>query len=482
MPIYKNNSILSEISVFFKKDDSNSALFTLTDMLKGFNMSEKVLFGSRSKCNSKYSLLQVLELLIMFPCFMIKNPYNYCRSSLSGFFGCEKDVFYRFVNNEIYDWRKILYHFTIQIWNKVRVRSDHKHQTVCLMVDDTDFPKTGRRIENIGRVYSLLGHKTILGFKSLFLGITDGKSQFILDFAILGEKGRKNNFSMSDKELESRFTKDRDEASPVVTRAKEYGESKIQLMITMIKRAIRKGIRFDYLLADSWFTCSEVIRFIRARHIKCHYLGMIKIGKKGVTKYGFEGKELTARALINLLEARGEARRSRKIGCQYITADVRFAGTDVRLYFVKRKKESWNGIMTTNLSLEFLEAYRIYAMRWSLEVFFKETKGLLGMGKCQSRNFAAQLAATTITALQYNLLSLAKRFTSYETIGGIFRDVQHSGMELSVTERIWGIILEMVKIMTGIFSIEEEEIFDAIINKSDNLAHFINFYELKSAS
>ena len=353
---------------------------------------------------------------------------------------------------------------------------------MCLMVDDTDFPKTGRRIENIVRVYSHLGHKAILGFKSLFLGITDGKSQFILDFAILGEKGRKNNFSMSDKELESRFTKDRNEASPVITRAKEYGESKIQLMITMIKRAIRKGIRFDYLLADSWFTCSEVIRFIRARHIKCHYLGMIKIGKKGVTRYSFEGKELTARALINLLEARGEARRSRKLGCQYITADVRFAGTDVRLYFVKRKKESWNGIMTTNLSLEFLEAYRIYAMRWSLEVFFKETKGLLGMGKCQSRNFAAQLAATTITALQYNLLSLAKRFTSYETIGGIFRDVQHSGMELSVTERIWGIILEMVKIMTGIFSIEEEEIFDAIINKSDNLAHFINFYELKSAS
>jgi hypothetical protein len=210
--------------------------------------------------------------------------------------------------------------------------------------------------------------------------ITDGKSQFVLDFAILGEKGKKNNFSMSDKVLESRFTNDRDE------------------MVV------------------------------------------------------------------------------------YITADVRFAGTDVRLYFVKRKKESWNAIMTTNLYLEFLEACRIYAMCWSLEVFFKETKGLLGIGKCQSRNFAAQLAATSITALQYNLISLAIRFTSYETIGGIFWDVQHPGMELSVTERIWGIILEMVKIMTGIFSIEEDEIFDAIINKSDSLAHSINFYELKSAS
>jgi hypothetical protein len=114
MPIYKSNSILSEISVFFKKNDSNSALFTLTDMLKDFNMLEKIFFERKSKCNSKYSLLQVLQLLIMFPCFMIKNPYNYCRSSLSGFFGCEKDVFYRFVNNEAFDWRKNLYHFTLQ--------------------------------------------------------------------------------------------------------------------------------------------------------------------------------------------------------------------------------------------------------------------------------------------------------------------------------------------------------------------------------
>ena len=138
--------------------------------------------------------------------------------------------------------------------------------------------------------------------------------------------------------------------------------------------------------------------------------------------------------------------------------------------------------MTTNQSLEFLEAYRIYAMRRSLEVFCKETKGLLGMGKCQSQNFAAQVAGAAITALQYNLLSLAKRFTSYETIDGIFRDVQRFNTELSVTERIWGIALEMVKIIAEIFSIEEQEIFEAIINKSDDLVHFVNFYKLKSAS
>lgn len=357
-------------------------------------MSEKTLFGRESKCNSKYSLLQVLQILVMFPCFMIKNPNNYKLSSLSSFFGCEKDVFYRFANNDTFDWRKILYHLTIQIWNKMRVRSDHKEAPVCLMVDDTDFPKTGKRIENIGRVFSHVHHKTILGFKSLFLGITDGKSQFILDFAILGEEGKNKNYSMSAKDLAARFVKNRDEESPVEARMSEYKQSKIHMMIVMITRAIRKGVRFDYVLADSWFTCSEVIRFIRSRHIKCHYLGMIKIGEKGKTKYGFDKKELTAPALIKLLEAKEECRYSRRLGCYYLSADVIFADTKVRLFFVKRTKRGpWNGL---------------------------------------------------IIAFQYNILSLAKRFSSYETIGGIFRDMQRKTMELSVTDRIWGIILELV--------------------------------------
>ncbi len=483
MPILKNSTILSEISIFFKKNDSNSALFTIMEMLKGINMSEKTLFGRESKCNSKYSLLQVLEILIMFPCFMIKNPNNYKLSSLSSFFGCEKDVFYRFANNETFDWRKILYHLTIQIWNKVRVRSDHQESPVCLMVDDTDFPKTGKRIENIGRVFSHVHHKAILGFKSLFLGITDGKSQFILDFAILGEEGKNKNYSMSAKDLTARFVKKRGEESPVEARISEYKQSKIHMMIVMITRAIRKGVRFDYVLADSWFTCSEVIRFIRSRHIKCHYLGMIKIGEKGKTKYGFEKKEVTAPALIKLLESKGERRYSRKLRCYYMSADVMFADTKVRLFFVKRNKRGpWNGLITTNQSLDFFAAYKVYAMRWSLEVLFKETKGLLGLGKCQSQNFAAQIAATSITALQYNILSLAKRFSSYETIGGVFRDAQRKTMELSVTDRIWGIIMEMVTMIAEIFTIDDQEIFDIMINRSDELAHFIDYYKLKTTS
>jgi hypothetical protein len=30
-------------------------------------------------------------------------------------------------------------------------------------------------------------------------------------------------------------------------------------MIVMTKRAIQQGIRFEYLLVDSWFTCFELV-------------------------------------------------------------------------------------------------------------------------------------------------------------------------------------------------------------------------------
>ena len=58
-----------------------------------------------------------------------------------------------------------MYRLNLQLWTKIKVRSEHNEGTTCLIVDDTDFAKTGRRIENIGKVYSHVDHKLILGFK-----------------------------------------------------------------------------------------------------------------------------------------------------------------------------------------------------------------------------------------------------------------------------------------------------------------------------
>lgn len=304
----------------------------------------------------------------------------------------------------------------------------------------------------------------------------------VLDFALVGEPGKKNNFSMTEKELAARYSKTRSEDAAVLERIGEYSQSKIALTVNMIKHAIKKGVRFRYILADSWFACAEIIRFVSSRHIGCDYLGMIKVGEKGRTKYRFERKDITAPALVKLLKARKQVRYSRKLKCNYAVADAVFAGTKVRLFFVRRGKQgSWNGLITTDLSLDFFETYRIYAQRWSLEVVFKDSKSLLGLGKCQARDFASQIACASLAAIQYNLLSVVKRFNAYETIGALFRETCSGAMELTIVERIWGAVMEMVIAVTSVFNITDEEIYDAVINQSEELAHICEIYRPKMA-
>jgi len=478
----KGTNIFSEIGKFFKENDATSAMNAIIDMTKTLRLSEKRLFGSESKCNCKLTQLQVLGLLMLFPCFMIRNAYNYGKSSLSCLFDCRKDVFYRFISKESYDWRKILATVSLQLWNKTQEkRTTDSAEPVCLMVDDTDYPKRGIQTELIGKIYSHMTHSMMLGFKGLFIGITDGISQILLDFAIVGEEGKKGNYGLKQEQLDARFSKEHDKESHTAKRIKEYNQSKIALMIEMIRRIIKRKIRFDYVLADSWFACADVIKFITSRHVSCHYLGMIKMGK---TRYIYKGKEYTANQLAALFDKPKKGRSySRRLGCWYITVDVIFAGRNVRLFFCKRGKwAKWNGLITTNKELDFFEAYRIYSMRWSLEVVFKESKQNLGLGKYQMRNFSSQIAMTAITAMQYNLLSTAKRFSDYETVGGLFNDAVKGSVELTLTERIWDMILEMVRMIAECFNIEDEEIFDMLLNRSDKLKHFVELYQFKLAS
>jgi len=61
MPILKIARFYQISAYPSKKNDSNSALFTNMEILKGINMSEKTLFGRESKCKRSLSLLKLLS-------------------------------------------------------------------------------------------------------------------------------------------------------------------------------------------------------------------------------------------------------------------------------------------------------------------------------------------------------------------------------------------------------------------------------------
>ncbi len=67
-------------------------------------------------------------------------------------------------------------------------------------------------------------------------------------------------------------------------------------------------------------------------------------------------------------------------------------------------------------------------------------------------------------------------------LGELFRQVAQDSHELTISERIWQAILEFVAAITKVFSIDDEEVIDALVNESDELAHICELYQCKMAS
>lgn len=476
----KSTTIISEIKDFFTS--SEKAIYTVLTILSSLTLSEKQL-GIDSKCNNKFKNINKLLLAVIFPFFEVKDIWHYRQSSLYSAFKCGKDVFYRLLNDFNVPWRKISYKLSMQLIRKTKINNVDGNNKLprCLIIDDTDLPKTGKCIELIGRVFSHVTQRSILAFKGLFLGYHDGKSFFAIDFSLHGEEGKnkKKPYGLSTKQLKSRYTKQRDKCSPGNNRKQEYFTTKIESMIEMIRTAIAQGLRFDYILVDSWFTCFALIKFVSTRRIGCHLLGMAKMGK---TRYLFNGKYLTSKEIIDCLRKQKKLKRSKQLSCFFSEAVVDLKGKQVKLFFCKTsRKGKWNVLLSTNLELGFEQAYKIYSIRWSIEIFFKESKQYLGMGKCQSQDFDAQIASTTICMIQYNLLSVAKRFTDYESLGEMFRNTKADTIKLTLVERLWQLIVDILADLAELIEIDTETLMEKLLSDNQSFIKLSNYKALLQA-
>nr|WP_298673587.1 hypothetical protein [uncultured Prevotella sp.] len=106
-------------------------------------------------------------------------------------------------------------------------------------------------------------------------------------------------------------------------------------------------------------------------------------------------------------------------------------------------------------------------------------KTWLSFGKCQSVHFSAQIAGITLTMMQYNILCTVKRFESYETIGGLFREVSADALELSVTDRIWELICQVVLEIAEMVSADASELLAALVDPP-KFYKIMNIYKLAS--
>ncbi|MEA3451136.1 MAG: transposase, partial [Bacteroidota bacterium] len=71
--------------------------------------------------------------------------------------------------------------------------------------------------------------------------------------------------------------------------------------------------------------------------------------------------------------------------------------------------------------MSFTRIIEVYLVRWTIEVFFKENKQLLYLGKSQSRDFDEQIADISLSLVRYIFFNYYERIHYGMTIGGVFR-------------------------------------------------------------
>lgn len=75
----------------------------------------------------------------------------------------------------------------------------------------------------------------------------------------------------------------------------------------------------------------------------------------------------------------------------------------------------------------------------------------------------------SLCVLQYNILSYVKRNESYETIGGLFAEITKNSVELSVAERIWLLIIEVINVIAEVLNSDTMALTEQVISNDKQI-------------
>ncbi|WP_312753941.1 IS4 family transposase [Rummeliibacillus suwonensis] len=413
----------------------------ISDVMRTFkfrSLCHKVGF----KKQEGYSVTDIITLLLVFPLMLLNSVNAFFKSDYQKVTEMKKDALYRLKNNERMPWRSLLLNVSKQFQRLVNPEQKVADKAAFIL-DDTVDSRVGRKMENITYIHDHVASrvKKTLGFKNLTLGFFDGKTMIPLDFSLHSEK------KLKAKYRKEQFQKRCIPCSNGQKRRKECTVDKITNGIRMIKRAVKHGFKAKYVLVDSWFSSKGFIQSMI--EIKSQALHIICAVRKDKRNYIYNGSKLNAKQLLSTLKKEGKEKRCRKRNTRYFEVIVDYEGVgEVKLYFCRFPfQKDWKLYLSTDPALSFLAMMEIYSVRWTIEIFFRETKQYLKLGKCQSRDFDAQIAHVTTTYILYVFLAYFRRVNDYETLGGLFEHVKDEMIEKSLAERLWDMFEELLQVV-----------------------------------
>ena len=279
-------------------------------------------------------------------------------------------------------------------------------------------------------------------------------------------------FGLTTKERKEQYKKIVSAGSYGNIRRREADKTKINMMIEMLCRSVKHGFIPDYVLIDSWFFCFEILD--KLSKLKSGSIKLVAMVKLNNQKF-FDCQANKELPIKTILRQHGKkAKTCKELKAKYIKVTCKYKGIRVNLFFVKLGKSvNWHLLLTTNLTSSFLEIFKVYQIRWSIEVFFKECKQYLNLGKCQSSCFDGQIADTTVSMLQHIMLSYYKRINCQQSFGGLFKDISKEMVELDLVSRMKDIIWELIEVICSIGGIDFIELQEQLMNDDKTAAIFM---------
>jgi hypothetical protein len=269
-------------------------------------------------------------------------------------------------------------------------------------------------------------------------------------------------YGLSPSAYRKQYKKDRSKESVGYQRKLEADQSKSGNVINMLRRAIKRGFDFEYVLFDSWFFSKEILASIESFHSRSiKLIAMVKMNKT-LYRDCFDDKELKANELRK--KYRGKSKRSRKFNARYIKVSVLYDNRRVNLFFIRiGSGGKWKCMITNDLSLNFNKLMETYHIRWSIEVFYKDAKQYLQLGKCQCNNFDSQVGAATLAMMQYIMLLLYKQMHYGQSLGSIFDLLGTQAQQENISRYLMELFWEIVTRIGDILNVDCFKLFEEIL-------------------
>ena len=262
------------------------------------------------------------------------------------------------------------------------------------------------------------------------------------------------HYGLSQKQKQEQFTKYRDAGTPGAQRAEEADVKKTTNMLVMLKRALKRGFRADYVLTDSWFFNMELVKLI-SKLYKKYKINLITMAKMGTTKYKLLSNQKHYNAIELLAKFERQATQARSHKARYVRIPVSYNEIRVNLFFIKiGRNPNWKLLVTTDLSINFRKLMDVYQIRWSIELFFRESKQYLNLGKSKSTCFDTQIADATISLVQYTILSFHQRLTNYSSFDGVFVSAIEDALQHSIAVELQKMFLLIVEIFSDFAGVD----------------------------